>query len=526
MIRSLLLLPLLASFAACFHAPPIAPAHDHVTTLHGETRNDPYDWLRNRESPETLEYLRAENRYFERHFSPLRETRSRILAEMKSRLDEDESTAPARDGPYLYYSRYVPGADFQLICRKPAAGGPEEILLDPNERARGKAYYQNQGWATSDDHRYLAFAEDFVGRRFFTIRFKDTRTGQLLPDAISDVTSNFVWENDGKTLLYVKQDPGTLRWDRVFRHVLGQPRDQELYREADETFEVRLTKALNRKAIFLGIESTLTRDVRILDPSKPGSRFAPFAPRVKGHEYWLAHGGDRYFIATNDHARNFRLMEAPLGRTERKDWKEVVAHRKDAYIDAFLVLRDQVALVVLKDGLPRIELRDRANMGEPRLVRFDDPAYSASFGDNLEYETRALRLQYESLRIPETAYDLDLATGARTLVLRKKVLGGFDPERYVSRRLFVKARDGARVPVSLIHRKDLEKDGKNPLLIDGYGAYGSSSNPEFSSSLVSLYDRGFVYAIAHVRGGSELGRPWYEDGRQKRKMNSFTDLID
>ena len=509
-------------------APPSAKVAPKELVEHGHVRVDDYYWLKDREHPEVKAYLDAENGYLAavmRHTEPLLE---KLYQEITGRIDPSDEEVPYREGGYFYYYRYQPGGEYRIVCRrKGSMEAPEEVLLDGNEMAKGHDFFSLAGPVPSPKHDVIAFAADVVGRRFFTIRFKDLGTGALLGDTIPDVTPNLAWANDNRTVFYVKQNPETLRWYRVYRHLLGTDPAQDtlVYEEADETFSVYVGKTKSKQYLVLFSRHTLATEARILEADHPQGEFRVFEPRQEGHEYSIAHRGDRFYVRTNLQAKNFRLMETPVAATGIGNWTEVIAHREDVYLDEFEVFKDHLVVSERKDGLIQMRVIPWSGGGE-HYLEFDEPVYSAWVDRNPEFDSQLLRYGYTSLATPESIYDYDLVTREKTLKKRERILGGFDPAHYRTERLYARARDGVAVPISVVYRTDLKRDGSSPLLLYGYGSYGYSTDASFKSPVLSLLDRGFVYAIAHVRGGQELGRGWYEHGKLLEKKNTFTDFID
>jgi len=512
-------------------APPVAPRRPHALTAHGQTREDPYYWLRDdgRSDPEVLAYLDAENRHTVArlaHTVPLRE---RLRGELVARLRPDDDSVPYRKGGYWYATRFVAGQEHPVfVRRRDAPGAAEERLLDGNLLAAGHGFFQIGGVEVSPDHRLVAWAEDTVSRRQYTIRVREIATGRDLPDRIENTSGDIAWAGDGKTLFYVERDPTTLLPYRVRRHTLGADpaADPSVYEESDPTFYTGVETSRSERFVFIVSRSTLSSEVRFASAAEPAAPFRVFLPREREHEYEVEDLGDRFFVRTNWRAPNFRLMEVPLAATaDRASWREVVPHREEVFLHGFLAFRDFLALAERGEGVRRIRVVP-LGAGEERLLAADQPASVLLFGANPSQETRWLRYTETSLVSPTTTYDLEVATGERQLRKREAVLGGFDPASYQSERIWITARDGVRVPVSLAYRKGFRPDGTAPLLQYGYGAYGFSTDPYFNPNVLSLLDRGFVFAIAHVRGGQELGRRWYDDGRVLRKKNSFFDFVD
>ena len=507
-------------------APPTVEKKPVNLEIHGDVRIDDYFWLNQREDPAVIEYLEAENAYTESVLTGTSGLQERLVEEMRSRIRQDDVSAPYRYGEYYYYYRLEEGQEYPVYCRrKGSMDAAEEILLDVNKEAEGEAYFSVRGFKVSPDHKRAGYAVDTTGRRFYDLRFIDLETGQRLPDRIDDVTGNYEWAGDGNTLFYVRQDAETLRWDRIYRHEFGFDDDELVFEERDETFSTYVYKSVSGKFIYIASDSTLSTEVRYIQAMAPMDEPQVFLPREPEHEYSVTDGGDRFFVISNDNAQNFHVLETPLDNTAKDAWTVVVPHREDVLIEDVDVFSNHIVITGRTQGLTQIEVIDRDSR-DVHLIDFGETVFEASSGDNYEFDTGVFRYNYESLTTPESVYDYDLDGKRRRLIKQDEVLGGFDRNNYESERLFVTARDGAKIPVSLVYRKGLELDGRNPLLQYGYGSYGYSIDPTFSSNRLSLLDRGFVYAIAHVRGGSEMGRHWYFDGRQLNKKNTFTDFID
>ncbi len=518
-----------------FH-PPVAAMRPHiVASPHGE-RTDPYYWLRDdeRANPEVLAYLAAENAYREQCSAPLKPFENSLYEEIIARLKQDDSTVPYRLHGYWYHTRFEPGKEHPIFARRKATlEAPEEVMLDANVLAAGHDYYQVGALEISPDSTWLAFCEDTVGRRQYTLRFKNLRTGELLEAAIPDVESDLAWANDNRTILYVAKDPETLLGLYVKKHVLGEdPRHDALaFEQTDKSFYTGVSKSKSERFVFIHMESTVSSEWQYAYADDPALEFRTFRPHERDHEYQLEHLGDDFIIRTNWQARNFRLMQVPIGReTDRAEWRDVVAHRNDTFIEEFDVFNGFLAVSVRSGGLAKIAITLWApgapQAGAEFFITSDEAAYAASLSVNPELDTDFVRYAYSSLTTPTTIYDYNVRTGEKILLKRDPVVGNFDPANYRTEFLFAPARDGARVPVSLVYRVGQARDGSAPLLQYAYGAYGSSTDPSFSSARLSLIDRGFIYAIAHVRGGQEMGRAWYDEGRKLRKMHSFADFID
>ena len=507
--------------------PPIAARRPHRLERHGDVRVDEYYWLRERDDPEVRAHLEAENAYLEHRLQHVRELRDRLFEEIKGRIKQTDVSAPYRDGTHRYYWRYEDGRQYRIYCRTPLDADAEQVVLDVNLLAEGHEFCDAAILAVSPDERLLAYAVDTVGRRRYAIRFRDLATGADLPDVIPDVVCDAVWANDNRTLFYTRQDPTTLRPFQVLRHSLGRDvsTDELVYEEGDETFSCGVGKSRSKHYILIGSHHTLTSEFHYADADRPDGGFTVFLPRQRGHEYQIDHYRGRFYIRSNAAARNFRLLETPDERPAQAHWRELVPHRDDVLLETFELFRDHLVLQERRDGLVRLRVRPWDGGGD-HDVAFAEPAYDAFIdAHNHVDDTHVLRFGYSSLSTPASTFDYDMRTHERTLVKRDEVLGGYDPARYRTERLHAVAADGARVPISLVARRDTPRDGTSPLLLYGYGAYGISMDAGFRSPRLSLLDRGFVYAIAHVRGGEELGRHWYDDGKLLNKKNTFTDFI-
>ncbi|MGF1603573.1 MAG: S9 family peptidase [Thermosynechococcaceae cyanobacterium] len=512
-------------------APPVAAEHPVKLEKHGDIRIDPYFWLRDRNNPEVINYLKAENTYYDQQMAPLQGLRNELFEEIKGRIKQDDSKVPYRLGNDFYYSRFEDGKQYPIYARKKGSlDADEQILLNVNTLAEGHSYYSTDPSpeSISPNGRYLAWAADTAGRNFYTIRVLDMQTGKMLADQIPNVTANLVWANDNQTLFYAKQDPETLRWDKIFRHTLGTPAVQDVlvYEEKDNTFYASVDKTKDDAYVLIETEQTLTSEALTLDANNPHGKFEVFKQRDRGHEYYIDHANGFFYIRTNRDAQNFALKRTSAASAEA-EWETVIPHDPDVFIADFSLFREFLAVEERKDGLTRLRIHPWSNPDSAHFLSFDDAAYEVAFGDNPDFESRTLRYTYESPSTPTTTYDYDVATQQRTQLKQNVVLGDFKSSDYQVERLMVPARDGAKVPVTVVYRKDrYQKDGSNPLLLYGYGAYGASIQPYFSTSRLSLLDRGFGFAIAHIRGSQTLGRQWYEDGKLLKKKNTFTDFID
>jgi oligopeptidase B len=494
---------------------------------HGHVRVDHYYWLRERDNPEVIQFLNLENEHAARQMAHTRAFEQKLFEEIKGRIKQTDMSVPYRRDDYYYYTRYEPGREYPIYVRKRGSlDGPEEIMLDANALAAGHDFFSIGGWAVSSGQDLLAYAIDTQGRRIHTAFIKNLATGEVFADVLANVTENLVWANDNSTLFYARQDEVTLRQFQIFRHVAGTDtaEDQLVYQEDDETYVAYIFKTKSKKFLMIVSSHTNSQEYRYLEADRPFGSFKVFHPRERGHEYQVEHFDDRFIIRTNDHAKNFRLMAAPLGQTGREHWREIISHRDEIYLGDFELFRDHLVLEERARGLTQIRIVPWS--GEPaHYLQFDEPAYRADSGVNLQFDTSTLRFEYASMKTPLSIYDYDMNTRLRTLLKWEEVLGGFDPERYRTERLYAPAADGTLVPISLLYRENVVRNGDNPLLLYGYGAYGFSIDASFSSPRLSLVDRGFVYAIAHVRGGQELGRRWYEDGKLLKKKNTFNDFI-
>ncbi|WP_372873075.1 S9 family peptidase [Shewanella sp.] len=509
---------------------PIANKVPHEMALHGVTRIDNYYWLRDdeRQQPEVLAYLRAENAYAEAHMASWKELKAKLFDEMTSRLVKDDSSVPYHWKGQYYYRRVEGDREYPIIARKQSLAGPEQILLDANERAAGHEFYSLGNTTVSEDGKLLAFGEDTLSRRIYRVFIKDIASGEMLPDVLENTEGEAIWANDGLHLFYVAKDPQTLLGYQVFRHKLGTPQSEDVlvYEEADDSFFIDLGKSRDGSLILLYHQSTTTSEVQLLDAEAPLSEFVPFLPREEDHEYSITKLGETFYVLTNWQATNFRLMQVDKHLSaDKSKWREVLPYDDAVRIEDVLVLNSALVLQTREAGQTHIRIYQHDG-GTPSEIRFDESAYVTWLGLNPEQDSEWVRFHYSSLTTPDSTFDYNVKTGER--VLKKQLqVPGFEAGAYQSERLMLPARDGTLVPVSVVYRKDkFKKDGTNPLYQYGYGAYGSVVDPDFSLSALSLLDRGVVYAIAHVRGSEMLGRPWYDDGRMFNKINSFTDFID
>jgi oligopeptidase B len=513
--------------------PPRAARRPVELQMNGDVRVDDYFWLRDREDPEVLSYLEAENAYTDAVMSHTEDLQDELHAEIKGREKQDDSSVPYRLDGYYYYRRYEAGKQYPLHCRKAdSLEAPEEIMIDVNELAAGHDYCAVRGLAVSPQRDILGYGVDYQGRRFYTLRFKNLTTGELYPDRIPDVTGNLAWANDNRTVFYSRQDLQTLRPYQIYRHVLGTDPagDALVYEEPDETFRIYVFKTKSKRFLMIGALQTLSTEYRYLRADTPDGEWRVIQPRERDHEYSVDHLGGEFIIRTNWQAENFRLMRAPVDSPGKENWQEVIPQRQDVLLEDFEVFRHHVVLSERQGGLVRIRVlpwpyQGGDPAGRDHYLEFAEPAYAAWLSANPELDTNIVRFVYSSLTTPNSTYDYDMDSHERTLLKQEEVLGGYDPAAYRVERLTARAADGTGVPISLVYRLPLQKDGSRPLLLYGYGSYGYSTDADFDSPMISLLDRGFIYAIAHVRGGEELGRRWYEDGKLLHKKNTFTDFI-
>lgn len=508
--------------------PPRAAIIETKLEKHGHVRIDPYYWLKERDNPEVIKYLQAENAYTEAMMASTKNLQDTLFSEFKRRIKQTDMSVPYIMDEYFYYSRVEKGKDYPIYCRKRGSlDATEEIMLDANEGAKGHGFYSVGVWQMSSQQNLIAFAEDTVGRRFYAIRFKDLSTGKMLTDVIPQVAGNMAWANDNKTIFYTRQDPNSLRWYQIYRHVLGSnpASDVLVYTEKDSTFSCGVGKTKSKKYIIIGCSHTLSNEYRFLDADKPMGDFKLFNPRMRDHLYSIDHYQDAFYIVTNDQAKNFRLMKTPVGQTEQKYWQEIIPHRQDVLLEGIEIFKTHLVVVERKNGLIQMCIRPWSGAASHYML-FEEPAYVAYVGENYDFDTSVLRYGYSSLTTPNSIYDYNMNTQQKKLLKRDEVLAGFDINNYTSERQYAKTHDGVLVPISLVYRKGLQKDGSHPLLLYGYGSYGYSMDAYFNPYRISLLDRGFIYAIAHIRGGQEMGRWWYDDGKLLKKKNTFTDFID
>ena len=511
---------------------PVVQVKPKEMKIHDHARVDNYYWLNERENAEVINYLKAENTYLDAVMAPVKPFQEQLFQEMKGRIKEKDESVPVKDGNYFYYAKFIEGGEYPLYCRKKGdLTAPEEILLDGNKLAKGKAYFNVGGYEISDNESIMAYGVDTISRRNYTVRFKDLKTGKLFKDQLKNTEGgSYAWSADNKTLFYIVRDQQTLLGYQVWRHVLGTniKTDVLIYEEKDNQYYMGLYRMKSKKYIAIGCDHNgVASEYRLLEASNPTGEFKIFSPRERGHEYNIEHFQDKFYVRTNlNNAFNFKLMEVKEDHSsDKSQWKEVIAHRKDVYLEGIEVFKNHLVVQEKNQGLTQIRIINQTTKAE-HYLNFGEPAYDANIGANPDFETAVLRYGYTSLTTPSSTFDYNMNTKAKELKKQQTVLGGFDKNNYVSERVFVSVRDGAKVPVSIVYRKGTNLDGTAPLLQYAYGSYGSSTDATFSSVRLSLLDRGFVYAIAHIRGGQEMGREWYDHGKMFNKKNSFYDFID
>lgn len=512
---------------------PVAEKKNKELTAHGDTRIDEYYWMndyfkKGPDSTKVVDYLKAENAYLDTMMSGTKKFQEELFAEMKGRIKEKDESVPVLNNGYYYYSRTEEGKQYYKYCRKKGnLDAPEEVLLDADKMAEGSGYFSATGFSVSPDNKLMAFGIDKLSRRQYTIFIKNLETGELLKDEIKGTGGNAVWAADNKTLFYTSNNQVTLLSEKIRKHKLGTDAaaDVTVYEEKDPSNYIGVYKTKSRDYIVIYSSATLSSEYRILKASDPDASFSIFQPRTKDVLYGIDHWGDKFLIRTNLEAKNFRLMETPVDKTTRENWKEVIAHRTDVLLEDIDVFKGHWVITERKEGLLQMRIREIAS-GKEHYLDFGEPAYAAYVGANPEFNTTNLRYNYTSLTTPNSVFDYDMNTKSKKLMKEQEVLGAFNKADYVTERVYATAKDGAKVPVSIVYKKGTKKDGSAPLLLYAYGSYGASMDASFSSNRLSILNRGFIYAIAHIRGGQEMGRQWYEDGKLMKKKNTFTDFID
>ena len=525
---------------AQFPAPPTAEKQTHITEIHGLQLEDDYFWMRlsdeqkeaaepDEQTAKVVDYLNRENDYTKEVMNGTEAFQENLFNEIVGRIKQDDQSVPLLDNGYYYYSRYEEGKEYAIYCRKLGSlEAEEQVMLNVNEMAEGFNYYAVGGQSVSTNNNLLAFSVDTVSRREYTLQFKDLTTGEVLADRIPGTTGGATWANDNKTVYYSKKDPITLRSSRIFKHVLGTDASADVlvFEEADETFSCGIGKSKSEQYLMIASYSTVSNEWRYLDANTPNGEWKIIQPRERNLEYSCSHYGEHFYITTNRDAKNFKLVRTPIHATTYENWEDVLPHRDATLLEGVDIFKDYLVVSERTEGLNQIRVK-RWDDAADYYIQFPDPTYSAYVGANPDFDTKQLRYGYNSMTTPSSVFEMDMVSQATNLLKQQEVLGGsFDPANYESERVMVEARDGTKVPVSIVSRKGVKKDGNNPFLLYAYGSYGYSMDAGFSSTRLSLLDRGFVYAIAHIRGGQEMGRDWYEDGKMFNKKNTFTDFVD
>jgi len=513
--------------------PPVAELKAHERIIHADTVSDPYYWMndyfkKGPDSSNVVAYLEAENKYTEAMMKDTEPFQDILFKEMKGRVKETDESVPYFKNGYYYYQRTEEGQQYYKLCRKKGSlDAKEEILLDVDKMAKGFAYYALGGASVSPDNKLLAYAVDTVSRREYVIQIKNLETGELLPDRIIRTSGSSVWAADNQTIFYTSKNPVTLLSEKIKRHTLGTSSESDavVYEEKDNTNYIGVSKSKNDKYIFIYSGGTLSSETRYIKSDEANAEFKVFQPRTKDVLYDVTPLEDKFLIVTNDNARNFKVMETPLDKTGKENWKEFIPHREDVLIQGIDEFVHYLAISERKNGLTQLAIRNLQDNSQ-HYLDFGEAAYTVYPSTNADYNTDILRYGYTSLVTPSSTYDYNMKSKDKTLLKQQEVLGGYDQENYVTERAMAKVTDGTEVPISIVYKKGTKKNGSAPLLLYAYGSYGSSMDPSFSSSRLSLLDRGFIYAIAHIRGGEEMGRQWYEDGKMLKKKNTFTDFID
>jgi oligopeptidase B len=510
--------------------PPVAKIVPKTLEKHGDKRIDNYYWLNERENPEVIDYLNQENEYYQKSTAHTKPLQDELFLEMKSRIKEDDSSVPYLYNGYYYITRFETGKDYPIYSRKKGSlEAKEEIMFDCNEMAKGQSYFNLSGISISEDNQWAAFGVDLVSRRQYTIQIKNLNTGEILPVKIENTTGGSTWAGDNKTLFYTRNDIQTLRSDKIYKHTLGTDAsaDVVVFHEKDDTFNTFVYKEKSKKYLVIGSSSTLTSEYQILEANNPNGNFRVFQKRTRGLEYSISHYGDSFYIVTNkDKATNFKLMKTPETATAAENWTDLIGHRKDVLLEGIDIFKDYLVVEERSNGLNKIQIRPWNGKGEYYLP-FSSETYTAYTTTNVDFDTEILRYGYQSMATPSSVIDFNMRTKEKKVLKEQEVLGGkFDKKNYIEERIWASATDGTKVPISIVYRKGIQKDGKNPFLLYAYGSYGSTMDPYFSSTRLSLLDRGFIYAIAHIRGGEDLGREWYENGKLLKKKNTFIDFVD
>ncbi|ACU07910.1 Secreted peptidase, family S9 [Flavobacteriaceae bacterium 3519-10] len=513
--------------------PPVAEKQNHVRDIHGDKVADPYYWMidyfkKGKDSTKVVDYLTAENAYLETMMADTKPLREKLYEEMKARIKEKDESVPVFKNGYYYYTRTETGKQYYKYCRKKGnLDATEEVLLDVDKMAEGKPYFSAVNFNISPDNNLMTFGVDYISRRQYKIFLKDLRTGKVTDLGIKNTEGDAIWAADNKTLFYTAKNDVTLLSEKIKRHTLGSDpaKDAVVYEEKDKSNYLGVAKSKNEKYIFIYSAATTSSEIRYLPTDQPNTAFRVFQPRMKDVLYDVFPLEDKFLIVTNKDALNFKVMETPLNKTEFENWKEVIPHRKDVLVQGIDEFKNFLVFSERQNGLSQLVIQDRKTQ-KKEFLKFDEPTYIVRSSGNPEYNTDNFRFTYASMITPSSQYEQDLVTGKRTLLKQQEVLGGYDKTQYVTERLFATAKDGTSIPLSVVYKKGFAKNGKNPLLLYGYGSYGNSMEAGFSSARLSLLNRGFAYVMTHIRGGQEMGRQWYEDGKMMKKINTFTDFID
>lgn len=510
--------------------PPVAEKVPFELEKHGDVRVDNYYWLNNREDQKVIDYLNAENAYYEEMTAHTKAFQEDLFQEMKSRIKEDDESVPYFKNGYYYITRFEKGKDYPIYSRKKGSlDAPEEILFDCNEMAEGHSYFNLGGLNVSPDNNLVAFGVDYVSRRQYTIQVKNLKTGEIYPEKITNTTGGSSWANDNKTLFYTRNNEVTLRSDKIYKHKLGKSpeSDQLVYEEKDDTYNTFVYKEKSQKYLLIGSSSTVSDEYRYLDANNPDGEFKILQKRERGLEYGVSYYDGKFYIVTNkDNATNFKLVTCPENKTSKENWTDLIPHREDVLLEGIDIFKNYLVISERSGGLSKLRIRSWDTSTDYYLP-FDSETYTAYTTSNVEFDTDVVRFGYQSMTTPASVMDFNMTTQEKTLLKEQEVPGGtFDKNNYVEERIWATAEDGTKIPMSVVYRKGMEKNGKNPVLQYAYGSYGYTIDPYFSTTRLSLLDRGFIFVLAHIRGGQYMGRQWYEDGKMLKKMNTFTDFVD
>ncbi|GAA0874902.1 oligopeptidase B [Wandonia haliotis] len=510
--------------------PPVAEKVPFELEKHGDVRVDNYYWLNNREDQKVIDYLNAENAYYEEMTAHTKAFQEDLFQEMKSRIKEDDESVPYFKNGYYYITRFEKGKDYPIYSRKKGSlDAPEEILFDCNEMAEGHSYFNLGGLNVSPDNNLVAFGVDYVSRRQYTIQVKNLKTGEIYPEKITNTTGGSSWANDNKTLFYTRNNEVTLRSDKIYKHKLGESpeSDQLVYEEKDDTYNTFVYKEKSQKYLLIGSSSTVSDEYRYLDANNPDGEFKILQKRERGLEYGVSYYDGKFYIVTNkDNATNFKLVTCPENKTSKENWTDLIPHREDVLLEGIDIFKNYLVISERSGGLSKLRIRSWDTSTDYYLP-FDSETYTAYTTSNVEFDTDVVRFGYQSMTTPASVMDFNMTTQEKTLLKEQEVPGGtFDKNNYVEERIWATAEDGTKIPMSVVYRKGMEKNGKNPVLQYAYGSYGYTIDPYFSTTRLSLLDRGFIFVLAHIRGGQYMGRQWYEDGKMLKKMNTFTDFVD